>query len=91
MGKTLNLIIEESYEVLDKDYESDVYEIRLFNKDDNECIMRGDWYHNKIDSKIKGFCECLNYLDIGFNIETRKVNETKNGDNNLFYKTDEEN
>jgi len=43
-------------------------EVILYDVDNQTEIMRGDWYHNKINDKIKGFIECLEYLKINYSI-----------------------
>jgi hypothetical protein len=35
----------------------------------DECIMEGDWYHNKIDSVIEGFFEGLKHSKKSFEKE----------------------
>jgi hypothetical protein len=38
-------------------------------------IMQGDWYHDKIDSKIEGFFECLDFIGTDYEKETVIIND----------------
>lgn len=38
----------------------------------NEVVLEGDYYHDKIDDKIKGFVCALKYLGYDFNMLERE-------------------
>ena len=41
-----------------------------------ELIIMGDYYHDKIDDRIKGFFEGLDYLNVEYYIEEKNLNPT---------------
>lgn|GEM_PF-2409617 len=52
----------------------------LINKENDEILCKGDYYHDKIDEKIEGFIKGLNYC--GYEVIVNE--ETINPDNELF-------
>lgn len=71
-----SFIIERIYGEDDPKFIWDEIEVRLCDSEGN-VIMAGDWYHNKIDEKIEGFFEALNYLGIPYETKIIEKNEPK--------------
>jgi hypothetical protein len=74
MNDMRNFIIERVYEEDDTEFVFDALEVRLYDSEGN-IVMAGDWYHDKIDEKIGGFFEALDYLGIPYEVKTVKKNE----------------
>jgi len=51
-------------------YVNDTFEEEkaLFNLDDNTVLVKGDYYHDKIDERIEGFLEGLDYCDMSYEL-----------------------
>jgi len=56
----------------------------LLNKDTNEVLCKGDYYHDKINEYIEGFISGLEYC--GYEVEKDTI--IINPDNELFDKLD---
>lgn len=67
-------IIETIYEEDDEEFLRDELEVRLIDMY-GKVILKGDHYHNNINSKIDGFFACLDYLGIEYTINEIKKNE----------------
>lgn len=69
-------------------YINDTYckEEALVNLDDDEIIMKGDYYHDKISDNINGFLKGLEYAEIDFNFTTKYI--VIEGNKDLFEKLD---
>ena len=69
----LSIEIIEHYGTEDKKFTG---ECNTELKINDKTILSGDEYHNKITFQIKGFLECLKYLDIKYSLEQfRKADE----------------
>ncbi|MGC4375770.1 hypothetical protein WD019_02345 [Fictibacillus sp. Mic-4] len=60
--------------VRDLEWGEDGEIVTLYDEQGN-VVMSGDEYHNKIDSKIEGFFEGLDYLEIPNSVETKVIND----------------
>jgi len=59
--------------IRDLEYGEDGEVVSLY--DEKQClILTGDWYHDKIDSKIDGFFEALIYMGMQHDVETQRIN-----------------
>lgn len=70
-------ILVENYRKDDVDFSCDALWKRLAELEkDNvyNIVLDGDWYHDKIDSKIEGFLIALDHLGIKYELEKRKTN-----------------
>jgi hypothetical protein len=70
------------YFIIQKDYEfgEDGCYTELFHvtEDGTEIpVIEGDWYHDKIDERIEGFFEALDYLMIDYGWRHRVINRDK--------------
>ena len=72
-NQILKIVHVQIYEEEDTDFVSDSTLEMLYI--DNKYIMSGDWYHDRINTKIEGFLECLKFIGIPFEIEKRQVND----------------
>jgi hypothetical protein len=68
----MELKIIELYNQSDEDFSSDVLETTLFV--DGQEVMKGDYYHDKIDDRIEGFKRALTFLNIEFTEDVEKQN-----------------
>lgn len=66
-------VITRTFAKWDKDFSGDAYNVSLTDKNGNE-IMSGDWYHDKIDDKIDGFFNALEFLGEEYVVDTIKTN-----------------
>lgn len=46
----------------------------LVNSENNEILLKGDYYHDKIDAQIQGFIEGLKFAEVDFIIEEKIIN-----------------
>lgn len=76
-GEILPLVrkftIKRTYAKDDVKFMRDEYEVELTDES-GKVVMCGDWYHDQIDDRIRGFFEALDYLGIAYETETVKVN-----------------
>lgn len=68
----MELKVIELYNQSDEDFSSDVLETTLYV--DGVEVMKGDYYHDKIDDKIEGFKRALTFLNIEFTENVEKQN-----------------
>lgn len=54
----------------------------LVNLEDNEILLKGDFYHDKIEAQIQGFLKGLKFAEVDFIIEEEIINP----DNDMFEK-----
>lgn len=74
----LNFKILKVYEMDDIEFGGDAMEVRLLNLDKPKIanmVMSGDYYHNKINDRIEGFFEGLDYLGVKYTTVEEKINE----------------
>lgn len=65
-----SFIVERVYDEWDVNFVGDEIAVRLYDSEGN-IIMAGDWYHDKIDERIEGFFEALNYLGVPHEVQMK--------------------
>lgn len=69
--------------------QEDYGEQALVNTDSKEIVLKGDYYHDKISDKIKGFLQALDYAKVEYNLQKEYVSKEKHDtldiDLNFYY------
>jgi hypothetical protein len=68
----MKIDIVRTYNKSDTEFIRDALQEELFVDDD--LILSGDWYHDSISSKMDGFLEALDFLDIPYTLNEIDVN-----------------
>ena len=74
----MQLKIIRVFEDVTRDEDSSIVLLEI----DGNVVMHGDYYHDKIESKIDGFKECLKFLNTPCTIE---IDERSVVDEDLYY------
>lgn len=70
MNEVILEIVKEFYDPGDPSEDSIVTSLYV---NDLPVYIKEDYYHNKIDEKIKGFIKCLDTLSIKYSMNTRNL------------------
>lgn len=74
-----------------KIYKNETFEEEnaLVNEETKEVVLKGDYYHDKIDSKIEGFFDGLEFCKMDYEIEEEWIDSSHTMFNEIGFYNDE--